>query len=68
MQTHNKLLKYAFLLFPSLFSLDDKLGKFYSFASYKILSIIDNIFKLRLFYSILILRTLVKKLKRNIPL
>ena len=39
MQTHNKLLKHPFFLFFSLFSFDDKLVEFYSFANYKILSI-----------------------------
>ena len=39
MQTRNKLLKHAFFLFFSLFSFDDKLVEFYSFANYKILKL-----------------------------
>ena len=38
-KTHLKISNISFSPFLLLFSLDSKLGKFYSFANYKILSI-----------------------------
>ena len=53
-KTRLKTSNISFLHFLLLFSLDDKLGKFYSFANYKILNIyiykIKNQEKRKCFY------------------